>query len=211
MSIKIGITGEQKVQIFDPSVDAVHAFITQKEDGRYIIEDNNSSTGVFVGSLRIRRKTISSDTPIRLGNYATSIDLLMTPPKNLRIVWAKYMEDKCKINRKVAQLSNIRMIGMSIGGLFVAGGVILGPFLGTDSTIIKTIPSVIPGVISVVSIFIIYKKQGKVQKETAENMVELNNTFKGEYVCPKCHHFFGYDTPYSHLASKGCPRCGHPL
>lgn len=192
MSIKIGITGEQKVQIFDPSVDAVHAFITQKEDGRYIIEDNNSSTGVFVGSLRIRRKTISSDTPIRLGNYATSIDLLMTPPKNLRIVWAKYMEDKWKINRQASQLGTWRGIAMPIG-IVVSG--ILGTFLKTDSLLLKLGISSIPSILSIITTIVIGKKLERIQKENVGKMVELNNKFKNEYVCPKCHHFLGFDTP----------------
>lgn len=206
MKTKIGITGEQKVQIFDPSVDPVHAFITPLEDGRYLLEDNNSAGGTFVGGLRIRRKTVKPDTAIRLGNYTTSIHTLMTPPKKLREVWDTYMDDKWKINRQATQLNNARMMLMGAGGALAA---LAGMFL--DGMVGRIVGALVPVSFTAALTWVISRKLAKVQKESATQIIALNNQLKSEYVCPKCHQFLGYDTPYSDIKAKGCPRCGHPL
>lgn len=210
MKIKVGLTGDQKVEIYDRSVDPVHAFVEKAEDGKYIIEDNNSSTGVYVAGLRIRRKKVDETTTIRLGNsYTTNVHSLLNPPKKLSEVWEKYVAEKCKINSRAQFWGNMRMFSVPAGIIITT----LCNFFFPGDPIARNIASGISGILTVLLFLISLFKTPKLQKENVTKLAVLNNKFKSDYVCPKCHCFLGYDTPYSELHRKGCPniKCGHPL
>jgi hypothetical protein len=74
------------------AVSRVHARISSREDGDYVIEDLNSSGGTFIKDAqvawrRVNRAAVKASTPILLANYQTTVGELLsqTPTSALSI------------------------------------------------------------------------------------------------------------------------------
>lgn len=196
----IGRLGQQPMHIADPSVDPQHAVLRRLTEEDYQIEDNNSSTGMFVFGLRFKRKRIKLDTPIFLGKHKTSVRLLMKDASeiNLGSIWSKYENEKKKWDRYTNLVNSIRMLTPILT-------MMIAQVAGNDWKI-----SV--GVLVVVTVIAIFAGEKVLAKKTIR-MAELNAQMQQEYVCPQCHHFLGF-IPYTVLKQKRyCPNptCGVPL
>ena len=77
-TITIGRMGQQPMHIADTSVDPQHAKLTRTGTDTYQIEDLDSTRGTFVFGMRIKRKTVKTDTPFFLGQHKTSVRQLLT-------------------------------------------------------------------------------------------------------------------------------------
>ncbi len=78
MLITIGRDPKSDVQIDLPIVSWNHAVITE-ENGKYILEDRNSSNGTFLGDLsnRIQRAVLNTSDEVYLGSYKISAARLL--------------------------------------------------------------------------------------------------------------------------------------
>ena len=74
----IGSAGDNQLVINDASVDSLHAKIFA-EDEKYVLKDNNSSTGCFINGQRITQKEILPGDILRFGD----IELIVLDPRKL--------------------------------------------------------------------------------------------------------------------------------
>ena len=91
-TITIGRMGQQPMHIADTSVDPQHAKLTRTGTDTYQIEDLDSTRGTFVFGMRIKRKTVKTDTPFFLGQHKTSVRQLLTDLSTIALgqIWANY-------------------------------------------------------------------------------------------------------------------------
>ena len=97
-TITIGRMGQQPMHIADTSVDPQHAKLTRTGTDTYQIEDLDSTRGTFVFGMRIKRKTVKTDTPFFLGQHKTSVRQLLTDLSTIDLgqIWANYENEKKK-------------------------------------------------------------------------------------------------------------------
>ncbi|MFZ1086762.1 MAG: FHA domain-containing protein [Terracidiphilus sp.] len=89
--ITIGRDPKSDVQIDLPIVSWNHAVITE-ENGKYILEDRNSSNGTFLGDLsnRIQRVVLNSSDEVYLGSYKISAARLLNLETKVEIGEASF-------------------------------------------------------------------------------------------------------------------------
>lgn len=75
----IGSAADNQLIINDKSVDALHAKL-YAEDDKYVLKDNNSSTGCFVNGQRVTQKEILPGDIVRLG----STEIIVLDPRRLQ-------------------------------------------------------------------------------------------------------------------------------
>jgi len=130
--IIIGIQGNQPFKITANGVSSKHAKLTITDDGRWILEDLNSTNGTYIYNgeqhsyVRISKKEITPDTSIRLGNNETLLcyefkarlcvededEYFRIEFKKLMQKWEETQQRKVKIEKKIALVSWIP-IGIS--------------------------------------------------------------------------------------------------
>lgn len=204
--IVIGRMGQQPMHIADANVDPQHALLRKKAEGTYQIEDMNSSKGIFVFGMRIKRKTIKAETPILLGAFKTSVQQLLQDASSvdLQSVWDAYDKEKRQWDRKAMIVNYLRVLPSILTML-------LGMFVGQglDNTMRMGITVGLTIAVLVISMV----ASEKIMAKKNLRMAELNAEMQEKYVCPYCHKFLGY-TPYQILKQhKYCPNsvCNCPL
>ena len=196
--ITLGSLGQQPFHLTDASIDPQHAFLTREDDNTYVIEDNQSSKGVYVFGLRIMRKSIKEDTPFLLGNYKTTVRQLLTDTQTIDLgeVWRSYEQQKRRWDRYSAMVNSIRMLTPILSMLFAQ---LVGQNWMVTAIVLLTV--------TVVSIF----AGEKVLEKKTLAMATLNARMQTDYACPHCHRPFQL-VPYRVLLSHTyCPHCGVPL
>jgi pSer/pThr/pTyr-binding forkhead associated (FHA) protein len=74
----IGSSNDNQLTIQDKSLDHTHAKLVL-EDGKYVLKDNNSTSGCFINGQRITQKEILPGDIVRLGK----IELIVLDPRKL--------------------------------------------------------------------------------------------------------------------------------
>lgn len=198
--------GQQPMHISDASVDPQHAILRISDNGTYQIEDLNSTKGIFVFGMRIKRKTVNAETPILLGTFKTSVQQLLQDASDidLQAVWDAYDKEKRVWDRKAMFVNYLRVVPSILTMLF-------GMFLGQNME-----NSTRMGITVVLTIFVLIVSMVVSEKLMAKKnlrMAELNAEMQTKYVCPHCHRFLSF-TPYKILKqNKYCPNpnCNCPL
>lgn len=197
-TIDIGILGQQALRLTDSTISPLHAKLTKTGKNEYVIEDNNSSKGVFVFGMRVKRKTLKEDTPIFLGAYKTSVKQLLQDANSIDLeeIWNNYDSEKRKWERYATMANSIRMLTPILTML-------LTHVIGQNWMI---------SCIVLVFVMVIAMLIGeKVMTRKNLHLAELNSKMQTEYLCPHCHKFLGL-VPYKVLSEKQyCPMCGVPL
>lgn len=202
----IGRMGQQPMHIADANVDPQHAVLRKTAEGVYQIEDNDSTKGIFIFGMRIKRKTVKAETPILLGTFRTSVQQLLQDASSvdLSAVWNKYDAEKRQWDRKAMIVNYLRVLPSILTmllGMFIGQGLDYGTRMGI--TIGLTILVLIVSMMA--SERIMVKKNNR--------MEELKAEMQEKYVCPHCRKFLGF-TPYTILKRhKYCPNsaCSCPL
>lgn len=201
--ILIGKMGQQPMDINDPSVDPQHAILRKTAAGVYQIEDNHSVNGVYVYGMRIKRKTVQEDTPIRLGSLGTTVGQLLQDPTaiDLGAIWAAYDAEKRQWDRKAMLVNYLRVLP-SI--LTMALGMFVGPAMPNSRRALITIS------LTLIVLIISFLATDKIMAKKNQRMAEMNAEMQQKYVCPFCHNPLPL-TAYSILKTKGCPHkgCSH--
>lgn len=197
-TIDIGLLGQQALRLTDSTIDPLHAKLTKKGKNEYVIEDNNSSKGIFVFGMRVKRKTIKEDTPIFLGAYKTSVKQLLQDASaiDLEGIWNSYDSEKRKWERYATMANSIRML-TPIATMLVT------QVIGQN----WMVSCIVLVVVMAIAMFI----GEKVMAKKNFYIAELNSKMQTEYLCPHCHKFLGF-IPYKVLSDKRyCPMCGVPI
>lgn len=204
--IIIGKMGQQPMHIADANVAPQHAVIRKTGENTYQIEDLESSKGIFVFGMRVKRKTVKGETPILLGSFKTSIDQLLQDKSSvdLESIWKDYEAEKRKWDRMSMLVNYLRVLPSVLTMLL---GMFVGKGLDNDTRMYITAGLTI----SVLIISMIASE--KIMTKKNLRMAELNAEMQNNYVCPHCHKFLLF-TPYKILKQhKYCPNpiCNCPL
>ena len=75
--ISIGRSQENDVVLNLPDISSQHANISQLENGEYLVEDLDSSNGVYVNGFRIKSSQVSLADQVRLSaNHILDLEVL---------------------------------------------------------------------------------------------------------------------------------------
>jgi len=199
------------------SIGRKHARIIRKPDGIYI-EDLDSANGTFVNGKSVNLKKINASDKIMLGgvnyyelNLEKVLKLLPISDKEfqsqflqLKQVCDNYQNESNHLQTKGQEdMITKRMLPTMLLGVFTG---MLTAFVGNDA-IIKTCIAVIGGLLTVVVFWIATKMASKSSKKMKEKLIQLNENFELDYVCPACGiSFKGRSWEFLKRAGK-CPGC----
>lgn len=204
--IIVGRMGQQPMHITEPSVAPQHAILRKTAEDVYQIEDYESTKGIFVFGMRIKRKTIKAETPIVLGTFKTSVRHLLQDYESVSLesVWIEYDTEKRQWDRKSMIVNYLRVLPSILTMLL---GMFVGPELDNTTRMGITVG------LTIAVLIISMIASEKILAKKNLRMAELNQKLQDTYICPHCHRFLGF-TPYRVLKEhKYCqkPDCGCPL
>ncbi len=203
--VRIGKADDNDFVLDDPHVSRYHARLV-KQDGAWLLEDLSSTNGTYVNDTQISKKRIVSTDRIRLGSncYTTLQEMLKS--KNdyseefatLKEVYDRYIQSKVKIqSSNQFKIRLMQSLPFALPGVI---GVVLG-FLGKGSPFMFGVSLFIVICAPTVGIYMGAKQSAKVPQQ----LQDLINQFKIDYVCPKCGTFLG-EIPWESLKNrKYCP------
>lgn len=208
MIINIGKTAENDLVIEHPSVSRRHARLSSAETAGWVLEDLDSTNGTFVNDVQILKKNITSSDRIRFGNSEVySLNELLHANNDyseefekLKHIYKKYTEEKVKIQSSNQLKTRLfQSLPFALPGII---GVTIG-FLGKGSPEMFGISLFITILAPTIGIYMGAKQASKVPLQ----LQTLADSFKINYVCPKCGAFLG-EIPWESLANKKqCPSC----
>ncbi|MCL1894644.1 MAG: FHA domain-containing protein [Holophagaceae bacterium] len=198
------------IKISDESVSRRHAKLSQDSEG-YILEDLGSKNGTFVNGTPIKRKRISLQDSVVLGSYEINLQKLRFPMsdvefgkafQNLKKVYDVYTATKKEIQssgtkRNIMARILPMAVAIALGGILIA---ILTFVLGESEGFSKIKPylnSILLGAAMLIGGGFSSKQSG----QSFENIYELDQQFKLDYICPDCKRHFG-QTPWQNLKQQ---------
>lgn len=203
--IRIGKADDNDLVLDDSHVSRYHARLI-RQDGAWLLEDLSSTNGTYVNEAQVSKKRITSTDRIRLGDsYHTTLPEILKSKNDyseefaaLKEVYDQYIQAKVKI-----QSSNqfkIRLMQSLPFALPGVVGVVLG-FLGKGSPLVFGASLFLVICAPTVGVYMGARQSAKVPQQ----LQDLVNQFKIDYVCPKCGTFLG-EIPWESLRNrKSCP------
>lgn len=206
MIIKIGKATDNDFIVDDPHVSRYHARLFYEADGTIFIEDVGSTNGTFVNGSQIQKKRITHTDEIKLGNnyILPLIEALKCDDDYreefaaLKVVYDNYIQSKVKIqSSNQFKIRIFQSIPFAIPGII---GVVIG-FLGKGSPQLFMLSLGIVICAPTIGIYLGAKQSAKIPQQ----LQDIANQFKIDYVCPKCGSFLG-EIPWESLKNrKQCP------
>lgn len=203
--LRIGKSDENNIVIKHAKISRKHCEIRQEADNEFVIEDKGSSNGTYLNSRRIRQSLISITDGLRLADFELDITMIFylfektEMPQGLSYdeLLKKHVEreEQERIYDDFLKLEDVynnyiadkkKMIRRETGKRSgIGAGLALIPVVGIAlSQLSRTVG---PGM--------------------QEKMLELDETFKTQYTCPKCSRFLG-NQPFVNLQKIGkCAYC----
>lgn len=206
MIIKIGKSEDNDFIVNDAHVSRHHAQLKREDDGGLLLEDIGSTNGTFVNDVQIVRKRVTPTDKVRLGDhYELNLSEVLKFNNDyseeflkLKKVYEDYIQAKVKIqssNQFKTRL--LQSLPFALPGVL---GVVVG-FLGKGSTELFTVSMLITICAPTIGIYLGAKQAAKIPQQ----LQEIANQFKINYVCPKCGTFLG-EIPWESLRNrKQCP------
>lgn len=207
MIIKIGKADDNDFVVTNPYVSRYHArLLRDNNNNHWMLEDLNSTNGTFVNGCQIVKKYVNPTDLILLGKDFT---FKLTDALNsnndyseefaaLKQVYEHYIQTKIKIQSSNQFKTRLfQSLPFAIPGIV---GVIIG-FLGKGSSEWFGISLFITVCAPTIGIYMGAKQSAKIPQQ----LQEIVNQFKIDYVCPKCGTFLG-EIPWASLKNrKQCP------
>ena len=206
MIIRIGKAEDNDYVVDDEYVSRYHAKLGRDENGNLFIEDINSTNGTYVNGNRVMKKKITSSDSVILGNQylLNVIDALKFDNDYseefafLKPVYDDYIREKIRIQSsnqfKARLFQSLPFAVVGVAGLVIA-------FVGRSTHGIFIISLLLAICAPVVGIYFGARQSAKIP----EQLQNLANKFKIDYVCPKCGAFLG-EIPWESLVNKKqCP------
>lgn len=206
MVIKIGKADDNDFIVNDPQVSRYHAQLLREENGCWLLEDVGSTNGTYVNGSQIIKKRVTPTDEIRLGNnYRIKVvDVLKFNNDysdefaSLKNVYDNYVQVKVKIQSSNQFKTRLfQSLPFALPGIV---GVVIG-FLGKGSPELFGLSLLITICAPTIGIYLGAKQSAKIPQQ----LQDIANQFKIDYVCPKCGTFLG-EIPWESLKNKKqCP------
>ena len=206
MTIRIGKAEDNDYIADDAFVSRYHAKLVRDAKENLIIEDLNSTNGTFVNGTRVMKKKISSTDIVKLGSqYQLNITEALKFDNDycdefaaLKTVYNDYIKEKIRIQSsnqfKTRLFQSLPFAVLGVSGLVIS-------FFGKGNTGIIIISGILAVCAPTVGIYFGARQSAKIP----EQLQNLTNKFKTDYVCPKCGTFLG-EVPWESIANKKqCP------
>ena len=206
MIIRIGKAEDNDYIADDAYVSRYHANLVRDGKENLYIEDLNSTNGTFVNGNRVMKKKISSTDDVRLGSqYQLNIAEALKFDNDycdefaaLKTVYNDYIKEKIRIQSsnqfKTRLFQSLPFAVLGVSGLVIS-------FFGKGNTGIIIISGILAVCAPTVGIYFGARQSAKIP----EQLQNLTNKFKIDYVCPKCGAFLG-EIPWESIANKKqCP------
>ena len=189
MIIKIGKAKDNDFIANDPHVSRHHARLIREDGGNLLLEDTGSTNGTFVNGAQIVKKRVTPTDHIRLGDsYVLNLSEVLK--------YNNDYSDEFAALKKVYD-DYIQSLPFALPGIV---GVVIG-FLGKGSPELFGISLLITICAPTVGIYLGAKQSAKIPQQ----LQDIANQFKIDYVCPKCGTFLG-EIPWESLKNrKQCP------
>ena len=206
MIIKIGKAKDNDFIANDPHVSRHHARLRREDGGNLLLEDTGSTNGTFVNGAQIVKKRVTPTDHIRLGDsYVLNLSEVLKYNNDysdefaaLKKVYDDYIQAKVKIQSSNQFKTRLfQSLPFALPGIV---GVVIG-FLGKGSPELFGISLLITICAPTVGIYLGAKQSAKIPQQ----LQDIANQFKIDYVCPKCGTFLG-EIPWESLKNrKQCP------
>lgn len=195
--LKIGRAPDNDLIIKDDKISSRHCRFRLTDNGDLLIEDLDSTNGTFVNGKAIRQKLVTAEDELLLASFRFDISLALKffeysePPQGITLTEfinrekvieefanLRQVYDKyIKAKMKIIKTSSLASTGLRAGLSLVP---VVGSALGTLST--------------------------AVTGNTQEKMMQLEEQYKKDYICPACYRFLG--EPFDNLQKRGyCMGC----
>ena len=196
--LNIGRGADNHLVIKVPSVSSRHCSIRKLPDESYLIEDLDSSNGTFLNGRRIKQAIMKPDDTLTLATFPVDvkmiIGLLNASSLNAGVDYEDYRKQELnflefsKLKNVYEEYQKRKRYIMKTNNL--------------KSTGIKAGLSVIPVVGSALGIL-----SGTITGNVQADLMELEEGFKRNYICPGCFKFLGAE-PFENLEKRGfCMIC----
>jgi len=208
MIIRIGKADDNDYVADEEHVSRYHAKLERNEKGELLIEDLNSTNGTYVNGDQIMKKKIMPTDTVKLGShYILNVTEALKFDNDyseefavLKPVYDVYISQKIRIqssNQFKARL--FQSLPFAVIGV---AGLVIG-FVGRGTQGIFIISLILAVCAFTIGIYFGARQSAKIP----EQLQNLANKFKIDYVCPKCGTFLG-EIPWESLANKKqCPVC----
>jgi len=206
MIVRIGKAEDNDYVVDDVYTSSYHARLGRDENGNLFIEDLNSTNGTFVNGNRIMKKKISSSDTVMLGSHyilnvreAVKFDNDYSEEfEFLKSVYNDYIKEK--IRTQSSNQFKTRLFQSLPFAFLGVTGIVIG-FVGKRSNGVFMISLLLAICAPTIGIYFGARQSAKIP----EQLQNLANKFKIDYVCPKCGTFLG-EVPWESLANKKqCP------
>lgn len=205
MILKIGKADDNDFVVNEPQVSRYHVHLV-REGEYWLLEDVGSTNGTFVNGSQIVKKRVLFTDDIKLGsNYQLNLSEVLKYNNDyseefaaLRKIYDNYVESKVKIQSSNQFKTRLmQSLPFALPGIV---GVIIG-FWGKGSPEFLGISLLITICAPTIGIYLGAKQSAK----TPQQLQDITNQFKIDYVCPKCGTFLG-EIPWESLKNKKqCP------
>jgi len=200
MFLTIGRSPENTVVIKDDKVSRKHCKIQKLPENEFLIEDLDSSGGTFVNNRRIKQTLLKQGDNLKLASFEVDAGLLLSvfslqvipvgmPYENL----LKQQDELAKQQRTMEEFHKLKDVydnyikqklkiikGNTLKSTGLRAGLALIPFVGNALGILS----------------------GNVTGNIQERLLELDEQFKKDYICPMCFKFLGFE-PFENMLKRG--------
>ena len=187
-------------------VSRQHLSLQPAGKGKWQIKNLNERNVTFVNGIAIESKVISENDKVELGNshYLFSWSAIQEPKveivdiRPLKQVWKEY--DKANLELDIAErkFNAIR----SATGIISMSALVCAFIFGQGSSLQIVLYGLAIG-ISVILYIVAHKKASEVPLKRRA----IKKYFTNNYVCPKCHRFFGFQDYDILIQNDACPYC----
>lgn len=191
--LNIGRAQSNTLVVPHQKISSKHCIVRKIADNEFIVEDLGSTNGTFVNGKRILQTLLKPEDELKLADIKIDLKLLFSifqlkpfqgnlnyeDVKKQESVHLEFLKLKKVYENYISHKKKI-MAGSSIASTGLRAGLSLIPVVGNALGIMAS----------------------GVTNTTQTKMIELDEKFKSEYVCPVCFRFLGQE-PYENLSRRG--------